>query len=460
MIRISRRDLIKAGTGGMCALALGAPAVLAARAERNKPRIAFIGLGGRGSKAVLPDCLQHGGKVVALCDVDRRQLEAASRIVTEAGLKPPRLYEDYRKLLDQGAEIDAVVIATPDHWHAPLCTAFIKAGKHVYCEKPLTRTIGEARALRELARSSPVVTQLGNQGSAFATLRRSVELVKAGVLGQVRDAHAWIGSPPMRALAAADIEGEDPAPQGFKWDFWLGPAKPRPYKTKIYHPGSWRRWYDFGSGRLGDFGCHGFNLPMRALDLAHPERVEFDAERAGGNAYPLSARVRLHFARRGELDPMTIHWHDGVYRPDEKIMNELLAVYKKPPFSGCMLLGENGWIYATCWGENAIIKLKDEARPRGVLDHEATRSIEQSLPRTANHMLEWLQACQGQGKTFSDFDTGGRLTELSLAGVLALRLGRAIAWDGDKMAVAGAPEAERLIHEPWRKRWMPQGGAA
>lgn len=443
---ITRRRFLRSSALAATGAAVGSAMVLRAADASRPVNVAFLGLGER-AKALLPECLAHGGNVVALCDPDVRQLAAPA-----AKVGSPRVYDDYRKLLREAKDIDALVIATPDHWHAPLCRAALRAGKHVYCEKPLTRTIGEARELRALARRSAVVTQLGNQGSAFATLRRSIELVQAGVLGRVTEVHTWMkasasGSPP-------DPAGADPIPDGFNWDLWLGPAPVRPFKERLYHPGRWRSWYDFGSGRLGDFACHGFNLPVRALGLGYPDRIEFTAPRTSPDRYFGGSNVRLHFPARGALAPVTLYWHDGEGGVPPARLEPLLAIYKKPPPSGCMLVGERGFIHATIWGENAIIQLAGEARPRGVLEHEATRNVPVTLPRTTNHMAEWLQACQGRGQTFSDFETGGHLTEISLVGALALRVGRDIAWDGEKMRIPGTNDAAVLVHAEDRKQWL------
>jgi len=437
----------------LAAAALSVPRVHAAKSATPKLdlRVAFVGTGNR-SHALLHECLQYGGHIVALCDVDQQQLSEPVKIRGKKGVKP-RLLSDYRKLLDDASSFDAVVIASPDHWHAPLCRAFIQAGKHVYCEKPLTRTIGEARALRELARKSMVVTQLGNQGSAAPTLRRSVEVIRAGALGKVHEAHIWFtGSRP--TTVAPNMQVADPVPAGFDWDQWCGPSPLRPYKEGIFHPRNWRRWWDFGSGTLGDFGCHGFNLPMRALDLGWPDRVEVELVEASTERYLQGIHTRLHFPARGALAPFTLHWYDGDRALPTDALKDVLAVYKKPPQTGCLLIGDGGTLYADVWGKGGVIKLRDAAHLHGILTHEATKYIPQSLPRTENHMDEWLQACLGRGKTFSDFDTGGKLTEIVLANALAVRLGRNIAWQGEAMTVTGAPEAAKYIHPDYRMKWL------
>lgn len=437
------------------ALAPRARAVQAAAAKSGL-RVAFVGTGNR-SHALLHECLQYGGNIVALCDVDQQQLAEPVKILGKKNVKA-RLLSDYRKLLDDASGFDAVVIASPDHWHAPLCRAFMQAGKHVYCEKPLTRTVGEARALRELVRKSAVVTQLGNQGSAAATLRRSVEIIKAGALGKIHEAHVWFTSSRPTAVAP-NMQVADPVPAGFDWDFWCGPSALRPYKQDVFHPRSWRRWWDFGSGTLGDFGCHGFNLPMRALELGWPDRVEVELKEPSTERYIQGLHTRLHFPARGAFAPFTLHWYDGDRALPTDALKDVLAVYKKPPQSGCLLIGDGGTLYADVWGKGGVVKLRDEARLHGVLTHEATKNIPQSLPRAEHHMDEWLQACAGRGKTFSDFDTGGQLTEIVLANALAVRLGRNLAWQGETMTATDAPEAGKFIHPDYRKQWLvPERG--
>ena len=317
----SRRGFLKVSTLALGATTLGGPMILSggepsSTAANSKVNVALIGCGGQG-RGDMNGLLHNGANLAALCDVDPGMIEKARADALRNGgpaTKGAKAYDDYRKLLQDAASFDAVLIGTPDHWHAPLCKAFMKAGKHVYCEKPLTHSVAEARELRELARNSKVVTQMGNQGSASASLRRCTEVIQAGALGQIRDIYAWgigvgasEGTPP----------GEDPIPQGFNWDFWIGPSAMRPYKKDIYHPFRWRGWYDFGNGGLADFCCHAINLPMRALDLSYPEKLVLNMQDgqavAGQGSFgipfrrarqPAAARLALarqrHAAGRGD----------------------------------------------------------------------------------------------------------------------------------------------------------------
>lgn len=391
--------------------------------------------------------LLSGSNLAALCDPDVKQIDEARKAARDKG-PGAKAYEDYRKLLDNAASIDAVLVGTPDHWHAPLCKAFMKAGKHVYCEKPLTHSVSEARELRELARQLKVVTQMGNQGSASASLRRCVELIKAGALGQIRQMYEWgIGV----QANEGNAPGEDPIPEGFNWDLWVGPSAMRPFKKNVYHPFQWRSWFDFGNGGLADFCCHTINLPMRALDLGYPEQIVVNIDK--GKQLPDKAAIEFHFAARGNLVPTVLHWQ-GNGTPPAAVMQPLVDVYKDKAPSGLMIVGEKGCIYTSHWNTGAMIRLEGEPRLKDVLHHEATKNVPETLPRAQDHGLEFLSACRGEGKTFSDFDIGGKLTEIGLAGVVGVRAGKTLQWDGEKMEATNCPEAARFVRTPYRTKWL------
>jgi predicted dehydrogenase len=422
----------------------------ASTAANSKINLAVVGCGGQG-RHDMRGMIGCGAKVVAFCDPDARQIEAARADAAHGDTKAAKegkTYEDYRKLLDQAASFDAVLIGTPDHWHAPLCKAFMNAGKHVYCEKPLTHSVAEAREIRELARRSKVVTQMGNQGSATPSLRRSTEVIRAGALGHIREIYHWgIGV----TASEGSAPGEDPIPQGFNWDLWVGPSAMRPFKKDVYHPARWRAWFDFGNGGLADFCCHAINLPMRALDLSYPERLVVNRE--GGKQVPGKAAVEFHFAARGEQPPVTLYWQ-GDGRPAADVIRPVLDGYPSGANAGLLILGEKGCIYTSHWNTGALIQLSGEPGLKDILHHPATKHIPDLLPRTRSHDQEWLDACRGHGKTFSDFDLGGKLTEIGLAGVVALRTGKSIDWDGERMEARNAPEAARFVHTEHRTKWL------
>jgi len=448
----SRREFLKVSALAAGAVAFGPPLILrganaaATTTANSKLNIALVGCGSQG-RGDIKNCIGPDARVVALCDPDENQISAA-RTAIGPGAKDAAAYGDYRKLLDDAKTFDAVLIATPDHWHAPLCKAFMKAGKHVYCEKPLTHTIAEARDLRDLAAHSKVVTQLGNQGSASSAMRRSLELIKAGALGQIFDIYQWgIGY----SAEEGNAPGEDPVPAGFNWDMWLGPVALRPYKAGTYHPHKWRHWFDLGEGGVGDFGCHSLNLPLRALDLSYPEQVVLNVK--DGQQFPGKAALEFRFAARGSLVPLTYHWQGGG-KPPQEIMQPVVEVYPEKTPAGVMIMGEKGCIYTNLWNANCLIRLQGEPRLKDVLHHPATQDIPLTVPRAKSHYEEWVNACRGQGKTFSPFQFGGLLTEIVLSGIVALRTGKTLDWDGEKMQARNVPEAAKFVRTEYRTKWL------
>jgi predicted dehydrogenase len=451
----SRRSFLKISAAGLGAAAIGRPLILSgaeadSTAANSKLNLALVGCGGQG-RGVMRGLLSGGANLVALCDPDQEMIDKARADALRSGGEATRhakAYEDYRRLLDDATRFDAVLVATPDHWHAPLCKAFMKAEKHVFCEKPLTHSVAEARELRELTRTANVVTQMGNQGSASESLRRCTEVIRAGALGQIREIYQWgIGVTANEGSA----EGEDPIPQGFNWDLWVGPSAMRPFKKDVYHPFRWRGWFDFGNGGLADFCCHAINLPMRALDLGYPEKIVINIQ--DGKQIPDKAAVEFHFPARGELLPLTLHWQ-GSGQPPAEVLQPLTDTYGDKVPNGLLIVGEKGWIHTSHWNTGGKIRLQGESVLSDVLQHEATKDIPKTLPRTGNHGQEWLDACRGQGETFSDFDIGGKLTEIGLAGVVGVRAGKSLEWDGQKMEATNVPEAARFVHTEYRTKWL------
>ena len=451
---VTRRDFLKASARVAGATAFGGPLLLRAAPDSTAAnrliRLALVGCGGQG-RSDLKGLLPRGAQLVALCDPDPAQIEKARADAKEPAGSAAKAYADYRRLLDEADRFDAVLIATPDHWHAPLCRAFLKAGKHIYCEKPLTHSVAEARELRERARAAQVVTQMGNQGSASPSLRRCTEIIRAGALGPIREIYHWgVGVTAQEGRP----EGEDPVPEGFNWDLWVGPSELRPYKRDIYHPFRWRDWFDFGNGGLADIACHAMNLPMRALDLGYPERIGINL--TDGRQAPGRAAVEFHFPARGRLPPVVLHWQ-GSGKPPEDFIRPLVETYAAKNAAapeGVMIAGERGCIYTSHWNTGGLIRLEGEERMTDVLRHEGTKDIPQTLPRSKGHGEEWLEACRGEGRVFSDFEIGGQLTEIALAGVVGLRVGRSIRWDGEQMEAPDAPEAAPFIRGTDRQKWL------
>ncbi|MFN0127583.1 MAG: Gfo/Idh/MocA family protein [Verrucomicrobiales bacterium] len=418
------------------------------RGQERKPsgklNIAFIGMGGQ-IQGHVSRILELGHNVAALCDVDARQIDASKKQHGE-GVAKAAVYADYRVLLEQEKSLDAVVIATPDHWHAPICRAAIQAGRHVYCEKPLTHTLAEARQLRELSRTSAVVTQTGNQGGASSQLRRSLELIAANLFGPIREVHVWH---PEHSWPSGEArpDGGDPVPSGLDWDFWLGPAPVRPYKSGLYHPAKWRGWYDFGNGSLGDFCCHGFNLPVRALGLDSPTRIEISGTGLGLESFAKACTVRYHFPARADRGPVQLSFYTGGNQPPDDVTARLRESVGRLPSTGCLLIGDKGQLQSGLWNSDCSLRLNDDPKFLGADNHPAAREIPVSLPRVIGHLDEWVDACLGGPKVFADFDHGGHLTEIGLAGIVALRLQQSIDWDGPNLKVPGMPEADRYIRK-------------
>jgi hypothetical protein len=245
--------------------------------------------------------------------------------------------------------------------------------------------------------------------------------------------------------------GADPVPNGFDWDFWIGPAPWRPFKEKVYHPGTWRGWYDFGGGSLADFCCHGFNLPVRALKLDYPTKIEIAGQGLHKESFITSGTIRFYFPARGNRGPVTLHFHTGGEMPGNDILEGLSETFGKVSETGCLLLGKKGTLSVGLWNSDCYLRMKGEPEFKGGLKHEAARSVSQTLPRTVSQVLEWVEACRKGSSTFSDFDIGGHITEIGLAGVVALRLGHDIDWDGEKMEVRGLPDAAALIKPDYRE---------
>ncbi len=458
----SRRSFLKTAGAAAFAVPLAAPRIGGA-APNEKLNIALIGSGGRGTYIAL-EAMNLGENLVAQCDVDESQLANSRKLLAEkapggaAAVDRVKVYDDYRKLLEHEKTLDAVMIATGARWHVPLSIAFLKAGKHVYCEKPPVRKLAEARQIIELVRESKLATQTGTQGAAGKACRRAVEVVRAGVLGQVRQAYLWCDGYGPNPPSHDRPPGEDPVPPGLNWDFWLGPAPWRPFHKQIYHPGclAFQNWLDLDNGMLAGQGAHTFDFPVRALELDYPVRVEAERPEPLKETYPSKGCFRFEFAARGKLAPVTVWWTDGGRYPPEDVTQSLKTVSGSLPKIGCLLIGEQGEMCAGGWGEGVILRLAGEKKWRGVLDHEAAKAVPVTLPRAPgdNHVLEWLQACKGGPPTFTGLDVGAHVAEVYLPGIVALRLGRPIAWDGPAMKAPGEPDADPFIQNNYRTKWL------
>lgn len=462
-LQTTRRSFLKqlgaAGMGGWAFSCLHPGSAFGAPAN-NRLNIALLGCGNR-MRQILPSILNSGENVVAVCDVNVGQVArlkqefAGKHGAAGAALEKAKVYEDYRTLLAAEKSLDAVVIASGQRWHVPMSKAALHAGKHVFCEKPLAHSVAEAREIRELARASKLATQVGTQGGSSATFRRSMEVIQAGVLGQIREVHCWINRSFLPSAAIA--MDADPIPQGLNWDFWCGPSPVLPFKT--YYLGgclAWGRWLAFGDGHLADMGAHALNLPWRALKLGAPERASVEINEPLKDSYPSATDFRWEFPARGQFGPVSVWWHDGVKAgPPEGLGKELVATFDKVPTNGVLFAGEKGLLCSDAWGVRGMVSLKGETECRGVLEHAGCKAVAATLPPAPkNHMQEWLEACKGGPATFQGFVSSADICEVAMVGMVALRHGKPIDWDSQSMKAKGEPGADPLIHLKQRRQWL------
>ena len=401
----------------------------------EKLNIAGIGVGGQGAG----DLGAVGSEnIVALCDVDWRHAAGTFKRYPKA-----RQYRDFRKMLDkEDKNINAVIVATPDHTHAVATMAAIKRGKHVYCEKPLTHDIYEARAVTEAAREAKVATQLGNQAQASEGRRLVSEYIWAGAIGKVREVHSWCNRP-ISPRGLERPKDTPPVPEGLDWDLWLGTAPHRPYHP-CYLPFAWRGWWDFGTGVLGDIGCHQLDPIFRALKLKYPTSVEACSSGVNSETAPLASMVRYEFPARDELPAVKLTWYDGGLMPARPA--EL----------------EDGRRFGDA-DDNLYVGDKGKMLSHRLLPEERSKQYgrpPEVLPRSPGHHKEWIIACKGGPPAGSNFDWAGPLTEVVLLGNIAVRMGQKLYekglklyYDGPNMKITNLPEANEYIRRQYREGW-------
>jgi predicted dehydrogenase len=437
--RLSRRHFLQASTG----LAIGAMFVpRAAWGANERVAIGCIGIGGRGASDVAA-VAAAGGEVVALCDVDENRRKRGQD-ATETYPKA-KLYRDFRVMLEQeGKRLDAVTVATPDHVHCPASVMAMRLGKHVYCEKPMSHDIAEARLMAATAKQCRVVTQMGNQAQAGEPIRRAVEVIRAGLIGKVREVHAWTNRPTWPQGIAQRPEPMA-VPEGLSWDLWLGPAPERPYHSD-YLPFKWRGWWDFGTGALGDMGCHIINMPFWALELKYPTTIEAQAEGNTPESGPTAATITYVFPAGRYSDELQYKWYDGGRMPPAEVFADANLTAAAAKKFDLVMIGEKGKFF---FERN---KLDWLVWPATLLEDFTQPPV--SLPRSRSHHGEWIDACKGGPPTLSNFGYASLLTETVLLGNLALRRGKKIQWDAANMKVVGMPEADQYIRREYRKGWQ------
>jgi predicted dehydrogenase len=427
----------------------------------DKLNVAIIGTGGQGITNLKELLKQPDVNISAICDVAEfwdnshlyyrhhggrgpaRQAIAEHHEQTPASKRPDYgVYVDYRRMLERAdRDIDAVLIAAPNHIHAVAAMAAMKAGKGVYCEKPLTRSIHESRQLAKAARETGVATQMGNQGHSSDDIRRAVEWIRAGAIGKVREVHAWRGGPNRATPAGRPVE-TPPVPKGLDWDLWLGPAKVRPYHP-AYAPLMFHYWWDFGTGTLGNFGCHTLDTPVWALDLEHPVMVEASSTPLNAETTPEAAIVHYRFPSRGDQPPVELFWYDGGLRPPRPVCLE--PDRDLPLAGGSLMVGDMGALLSGVWsGSPRIIpeQRRCEFQPPAP-----------TIPRSRGHHRDWIDACKGGAPSSANFEYAARLTEIVLLGAVALQSGQTLHWDGPNLKATNLPEAEPFIRGHLREGW-------
>lgn len=413
----------------------------------ERVNVAGIGAGGMGGGDIATHA-KNGANIVALCDVDDSRGAGSFNNFPKA-----TRYKDFRKMIDKEAKnIDAVTVGTPDHTHAVAAMAAVRAGKHVYCQKPLTHTLHECRTLTKAAKAAGVMTQMGNQGHASEGARLTNEWIQAGVIGEVREVHAWSDRAGRLWKQGIGRPTDTPAiPATLDWDLWLGPVAERPYHP-AYCPFAWRGWMDFGTGALGDMGCHIIDHPIWALNLGAPTTVEarstLDGSFTEGNkrnfeSFPIASIVTYEFPARGALPPVTMTWYEGGLMPPTPAA-----------FPSGKRLNDNGVLYV---GSKGVMHHGSHGGMPEVFPaplQEQAKAVPKTMIRSPGHYEEWLLACKGGPRPVSNFDFAGQVTETALLGVLAMRsLGTRLEWDSENLKVKNAPELDQYINPAYRSGW-------
>ncbi len=444
------------------------PRLFAQDTPMQKLAGACIGVGGKGGSDT-SHIGENGVEIVGLCDIDGDTLTKKGREFTNA-----KQFNDFREMLDQlGDKIDIVTVSTPDHTHAAAAVKAMRMKKHVYCQKPLTWSIAEARLMRETAEKTGVVTQMGNQGTSQDGLREGVEVIQSGVLGDVTEVHIW-SNRPIWPQGQGRPEGSDPVPKNLNWDGWIGPAPMRPYKAGAYHSFNWRGWVDFGTGALGDMACHTANLSVMALKLWDPIAMTA-VKNPGifeGETFPASSELKFEFPEREGLPACNFFWYDGGNLPPDYVVSQLpksfqkkIEALKQDPTqrktSGAVVVGSKGILFSPddYGGQHVLLpgdQFADFKKPKPTLPRIPFESGDDERQK-----WEFISTIKGEYEpgTMSNFGYAGRLTETILAGNLAMRAGEGqrIEWDAKTMSSPNVPEINQFVSREYRKGWELEG---
>ncbi len=431
----------------------------------NSLSAACVGVGGKGGSDS-SHISEQGVKIVGICDIDQRTLTKKAREFPDAVH-----HTDYREMLDKlGDKVDIVTVSTPDHNHACAAIKAMRMKKHVYCQKPLTWSIYEARMMREVAQQMGVVTQMGNQGTSEDGLREAVEVVRSGAIGDVSEVHVWTNRP-VWPQGVGRKPGEDPIPQELNWDAWIGPAPMRPYKEGEYHAFNWRGWVDFGTGALGDMACHTCNLPVMSLELWDP--VAVTAVKNPGifenETFPAATMLKFEFPKRNNLIACDFYWYDGGNLPREELLAQLperfrLRIAKQreggQKTSAALLVGSKGMLlsendYGAAYSLLPSESYQDYKKPAPTLPR--IPHVPEAKSGDQRQKWEFVQTIKGEYKpgTMSNFGYAGRLTETILVGNLAVRAGEGqrIEWDAKDMKSTNLPQLNKYVHREYRSGW-------
>jgi predicted dehydrogenase len=414
----------------------------------EKVNVAAIGAGGMGAGNT-GACAEAGANIVALCDVDRNRAAESFKRFPNA-----KQYKNFVEMLDkEGKNIDAVIVATPDHVHAVASMAAMKRGKHVYCQKPLTRLVSEARAMTEAARKYKVVTQMGNQGHSGDGVRDICEWIWDGAIGEIKEVHAWTNRP-IWPQGIDRPKGEDPVPPTLDWNLWIGPAPMRPFKAlpdnpkeSVYCPFRWRGWWDFGGGALADMACHVLDPVFWALKLKYPTSVQADSTPVNNETFPRASTVHYEFPAREGMPVVQVHWYDGGRVPEKPAALGDMKIGQAA--SNVLFIGSKGVLRCGEYGDDPhlfpLALMREYKRPAQTLKRIKT-----------GHEGNWLEAIRTGGQATSNFDYAGPLTEMVTMGNLAIRpenVGKKLLWDGQKMRVTNDEKANDYVQTHYRPGW-------
>jgi predicted dehydrogenase len=453
---LSRRTFLKSSAAAVAipmfvpSSVIGAPGRIGAN---DKINLAWVGFGNQG-RGDMHNSVRHGGNIVALADVNQAIIDRELKNFKEA-----KTYKDFRPMLaEMGDKIDAVGVGTPDHTHFSIAYTAMSMGKHVFVEKPLAHSLWEIRTLQELAAKKNLVTQMGNQGHAFEGARLIKEWYQAGLIGDVKEVISWTNRPArgwgFNGQVQTAFPKADPIPKGMDWDLWVGPCEKKVPFSKRFHPTTWRPWWDFGCGGLGDIGCHTIDTPYWAMDLGNPTRVEVEMHDKTNNLHtPNGSVVTYKFPARGKKPAATVKWYEGPTMPKKPEGFD----GKMSGGGGLIMVGTKGGIWHNGMRPNSPMLYPTTTWNDYKSKENESKRVPKTLPRIKNGIQgDWMQAMRDGKKSCSDFSYSAPLAEVIVLGTLAIRTGKALDWDAKTQTIKNNDAAKALFKVPARKGWRPE----